>query len=143
MLRCNMILAILHCSKTNSHITNEELVMVINLFSKALETPQVLPEPFTKINRLFVENIEKLLLFQMNALKSYLDISLNQMRAAAEITDMKSFQDFCKRQNEINQTVQYKLMRDGKALSDMTLRFKTEMDHLTQATLQDVLSKAA
>jgi phasin family protein len=117
--------------------------MVVNLFSKALETPQVLPEPLVKANQLFVENMEKMLVFQMNALKSYLDIGLNQMRAAAEVTDVKSFQDFCKRQSEIAQTVQYKLMRDGKAMSDMTLRFKSEMDHLTQATFLDVLPKAA
>lgn len=117
--------------------------MVVNLFSKALEAPQGLPAPLVKINKLFVENMEKMLVFHMNALKFYFDISLNQMRAAAEVTDMKSFQDFCKRQSEIAQTVQYKLMRDGKAMSDMTLRFKSEMDHLTQATLQDMLPKAA
>ncbi|MCB1775886.1 MAG: phasin family protein [Candidatus Competibacteraceae bacterium] len=117
--------------------------MIVNLFSKALETPQVLPEPLVKANRLFVKNIEKIMVFQMNALKSYLDIGLNQMRAAAEVTDVKSFQDFCKRQNEIAQTVQYRLMRDSKAMSDMSLRFKSEMDHLAQATLQDMLPKAA
>ena len=117
--------------------------MVVNLFSKALVTSQVLPEPLVKANKLFVENMEKMLVFQLNALKSYLDIGLNQMRAAAEVTDMKSFQDFCKCQSEIAQTVQYKLMRDGKAMSDMTQRFKSEMDHLTQAALQDVLPKAA
>ena len=117
--------------------------MIVNLFSKALETPQALPEHLVKANRLFVENMEKILIFQINALKSYLDIGMNQMRAAAEVTDVKSFQDFCKRQSEIAQTMQYKLMRDGKAMSDMTLRFKSEMDHLTQATLQDVLPKAS
>ncbi|MEZ5585357.1 MAG: phasin family protein [Candidatus Competibacteraceae bacterium] len=117
--------------------------MVVNLFSKALETSQVLPEPLVKANKLFVENMEKMLVFQLNALKFYLNIGLNQMRAAAEVTDIKSFQDFCKRQGEIAQTVQYKLIRDSRAMSDMTRCFKSEMDHLTQATLQDVLPKAA
>ncbi|HMR03107.1 MAG TPA: phasin family protein, partial [Candidatus Competibacter phosphatis] len=64
--------------------------MVIDLFSKALETPQSLPEPLVKVNKLMVENIEKMMLFQMNALKAYLDIGINQMRAAAEINDVKS-----------------------------------------------------
>ncbi|MCP5197876.1 MAG: phasin family protein [Gammaproteobacteria bacterium] len=117
--------------------------MIISLFNKILEIPQVLPDPLTKANKLLVESMEKILLLQMNIFKSYLDMSLNQMRAAAEITDMESFQDFCKRQSEIAQTVQHKLIRDSKALSDMTLRLKAEMDHLTQATLQEVLSKAA
>lgn len=117
--------------------------MVIDLFSKALKTRQVLPDPLVKVNQLFAENLEKMLIFQMNALKSYLDIGLNQMRAAAEITDVQSFQDFCKRQAQIAQTVQYKMLNDMKALSDMNARFKVDMDTLNQATLKDVLPKAA
>ncbi|HRD50206.1 MAG: phasin family protein [Candidatus Competibacter sp.] len=117
--------------------------MIINLFSKALETPQALPEPLIKVNRLFIGNMENILIFQMNALKSYLDIGINQLRAAAEITDLESLQDFCKRQAEIAQTMQRKLMNDARIMSDMVARFKTEMDNLTQATLEDVLPKAA
>lgn len=117
--------------------------MVVNLFNKALETPQILPEPVVKTNKLLVENLEKMMVFQMNALKSYLDIGLNQMRAAAEITDLQSLQDFCKRQAEIAQTVQQKLMNDAKAMSDMTNRFKAEMDGLAKSTLEEVLPKAA
>lgn len=117
--------------------------MVIDLFSKTLKNPSILPNPWVKANKLFAENLEKMLKFQINALRSYLDISLNQMRAAAEITDMQSFQDFCKRQAQIAQTVQYKMLNDVKALSDMNARFKSEIDTLNQATLQDVFPKAA
>ena len=117
--------------------------MVIDLFSKTLKNPSILPNPWVKANKLFAENLEKMMKFQMNALKSYLDIGLNQMRAAAEITDMHSFQDFCKRQAQIAQTVQYKMLNDVKALSDMNAGFKSEMDTSNQATLQDAFSKAA
>ncbi|MDS4021268.1 MAG: phasin family protein [Candidatus Competibacter sp.] len=117
--------------------------MVVDLFNKALETPQALPESLVKANKMFVENMEKIMVFQMNALKSYMDIGFNQMKAAAEITDVKSFQDFYKRQTEIAKTVQQKMMNDAKAMSDMATRFKTEIDGLTKATLEDVLPKAA
>jgi len=117
--------------------------MVVNLFNKALEIPQALPEPLVETNKLLVENMEKMMVFQMNALKSYLDIGLNQMRAAAEITDFQSMQDFCKRQAEIAQTVRQKLLIDAKAMSDMATRFKNEMDGLAKTTLEDVLPKAA
>ncbi len=117
--------------------------MVINLFSKALEAPQTLPEPVVKVNKLFVENMEKMMVFQMNALKSYLDIGFNQMKAAAEINDVNSLQDFYKRQAEIAQTVQHKMMVDAKVMSDMATRFKGEMDGLARATFEDVLPKAA
>lgn len=118
--------------------------MVINLFNKGLEkAPPALPEPVLKANRLFIENVEKMLIFQMNSLKTYFDIGINQLRAAAEITDLESLQDFCKRQAEIAQTVQSKLLNDARVMANMAARFKIEMDNLTQATLEETLPKAA
>lgn len=118
--------------------------MVVDLFNKALETPRaMMSEPLVRANQLFAANVEKMVVFQMNALKSYLDIGLNQMKAAAEITDFQSLQDFYKRQSEIAKTVQQKLMNDARAMSDMAARFKTEMDNLAKAALEDVLPKAA
>ena len=117
--------------------------MVVDLFNKALESPQTLSEPLVRANKFIAATVEKMVVFQMNALKSYLDIGLNQMKAAAEIDDVKSLQDFYKRQAEIANTVQQKMMTDAKAMSDMATRFKVEMDGLTKATLEDVLPKAA
>lgn len=119
--------------------------MVVELFNlnKVLETQQSLPEPLVKANKLLVESMEKIMVFQMNALKAYMDIGFNQMKAAAEISDVKSLQDFCTRQAEIAKTVQQKLLTDAKAMSDMATRFKVDVDGLTKATLEDVLPKAA
>lgn len=117
--------------------------MIIDLFSKSLGTPQSLPESVVKANRLFVENMEQVLVFQMSALQSYLNMGLNQLKAAAEISDAKSLQDFCKRQTEIAKVVQEKLMSDAKAMMNMATHFKAEFDDLTQATLGEILPKAA
>lgn len=118
--------------------------MVVNLFNPRLEqTPPALPESVLKANKLFIENVEKMLIFQMSSLKTYFDIGINQLRAAAEITDLESLQDFCKRQAEIAQTVQCKLLNDARVMANMATRFKIEMDSLTQATLEEALPKAA
>jgi phasin family protein len=124
-------------------MSDEEFTMIVNLFSKALETPQALPEPLIKANKLFIDNMESILAFQMHALKSYMGISINQIRAAAEITDLNSLQDFYQRQAEIAQTVQRKLMNDARIMSGMAVRLKTEMDALTETTWQESLLKAA
>lgn len=124
-------------------VLSEEFVMVIDLFSKALETPPILSEPLIKANQLFAANLEKMVVFQMNVLQSYLNIGLNQMKAAAEINDLNSLQDFYKRQSEIVETMRHKLLIDTKAMSDLAARFKFEMDNLVQATLADILPKAA
>jgi len=89
--------------------------MVIDLFSKALKTPQVLPDPLVKANKLFAENLEKMLTFQINALKSYLNIGLNQCAPRLKSPMSRVFQDFCKRQAQIAQTVQYKMLNDMRA----------------------------
>ena len=117
--------------------------MIVNLFSQVLKTPQSFPEPLVKANKLFIGNMESILAFQIHALKSYMDISINQLRAAAEITDLDSLQDFYKRQAEIAQTVQRKLLNDARIVSGMAARLKAEMDALTQTTWQESLPKAA
>lgn len=117
--------------------------MVVNLFNRAQASPPALPEPIFKANRLFIENLEKMLIFQMNSLKTYFDISINQLRAAAEITDLESLRDFYKRQVEIAQTMQCKLLNDARVMANMAVRFKTEMDNLAQITLEETLPKAA
>ena len=118
--------------------------MVVNLFNPRLEqTPPALPESVLKANKLFIENVEKILIFQMNSLKTYFDIGINQLRAAAEITDLESLRDFYQRQMEIAQTLQCKLLNDARIMSNMATRFKTEMDGLTQTLLHETLPKAA
>ena len=117
--------------------------MVVYLFNQALPPPQTLPEPLIKANKLFIENVEKMLLFQMNSLKTCFDISINQLRAAAEITDLDSLRDFYQRQMDIAQTLQCKLLNDARIMRNMAARFKTEMESLTQNLLQDTLPKAA
>lgn len=116
--------------------------MVVNLFNRVMETPQALPESVIRVNKLFIENLEKMLVFQMNSLKIYFDIGINQIRAAAEITDLESLQDFCVRQAEIAQTLQRKLLNDARLMSEMATRFKTEMGELKN-DLEKTLPKAA
>lgn len=115
--------------------------MFTPLFS--LETPTPLMVSLTKANQTLAKNFEKILIFQMSAFRTYLDIGLNQMKAAAEITDMKSLQAFYRLQSEIAQTVQQKFLMDAKAMSYMGTRFKVEMDNLAKATLEEILPKAA
>ncbi len=117
--------------------------MLIPLFTKSSDPPPSRPEPWVKANQFFVENMGNLLTFQISSLKSYFDISINQLRAAAEIKDLKSLQYFYIRQAEIAQILQRKFLNDARILSDFGLRCKSEMDSLTQATLEESWPKAA
>ncbi|MFO1372597.1 MAG: phasin family protein [Candidatus Competibacteraceae bacterium] len=117
--------------------------MIIEMFAKSLESPQSLPEWLIKANKLLVEELEQVFAFQMGVLHSYLNMSLNQLKAAAEITDTQSLHDFYTRQAEIASFLQQKSIKDTKVITDMATRFKAEFDNLIQATLDEVLPKAA
>lgn len=117
--------------------------MVTPIFNNVPEVSAPLMASMTKANQMLAANFEKMLMFQMNAFRGYLDIGLNQMKAAAEITDMKSLQTFYRLQSEIAQTVQQKLLMDVKAMTHMGTRFKVEMDNLARATWEEMLPKAA
>lgn len=89
--------------------------MTIDMFSNTLKMLQTLPEPWANANRMFAANVEKVWAFQMNTLKSYLGIGMNQLRAAAEIKDFQSFQDFCSRQVQVTKTIQYRLLNEMRS----------------------------
>ncbi|MBK8963658.1 MAG: phasin family protein [Candidatus Competibacteraceae bacterium] len=96
-----------------------------------------------RLNRAAATSTEKLVVFQMSALNSYLKISLNQLKAAAEITDIASLQDFCQRQTGIAETVRQKLLSDTRPISGIARWFAAEMDDLAITVLDDLLPKAA
>ena len=96
--------------------------MTIDMFSNTLKMLQTLPEPWVNANRMFAANVERVLSFQMNTLKSYLGIGMNQLRAAAEVNDFQSFQDFCSRQAQISKTMQYRLMNEMRSRPYLSLR---------------------
>lgn len=96
--------------------------MTIDMFSNTLKMLQTLPEPWVNANRMFAANVEKMLAFHMNTLESYLGMSMNQLRAAAEVHDVQSFQDFCGRQAQVTKTMRYRLMNEMRTLPYMGLR---------------------
>lgn len=110
---------------------------------KLLEASRMLAEPLVRLNRAAAANAENMVAFQMSALNSYLKITLNQLKAAAEITDIASWQDFCQRQTEIAKTVQQKLLIDARAISGIAGWFTAEMDDLALTALDELLPKAA
>lgn len=117
--------------------------MVVDLFEKALGLPPVLPAPLVKVNQSLATNLEKMLVFQVNALRASFDFGLNQMKAAAEIEDVKSLQDFYKCQSQIAQTLQWKMLSDARAIVEMTGHFKSALDNVAQVALEDILPQAA
>ena len=92
-------------------------------------------QPVVKANKLSAANLEALVNFQMNALQSYIDLAMDRMKAAADISDPDSLQSFLTSQSAAIGSLQQKFMDDSKALSALTSQFKSEFDKLVEESL--------
>ncbi|MCP5419992.1 MAG: phasin family protein [Gammaproteobacteria bacterium] len=102
------------------------------VLSKLFANPQALPNVLSNAGQLVLNNVEKLTALQMNALQSYVDLGLGQVRAAAKATDAKGLQDFYKLQADAANSVRQRLMDDAKAMADLGVDFKAGLDALVK-----------
>lgn len=88
--------------------------------------------PMRKMNALMVENMEKMTEFQIEALKSYSKMGVNQLKNATEIKDAESVRDFTASQAELMSTLSKKVLEDAKSMADMTMEFKQEIEKIVE-----------
>ncbi len=99
-----------------------------------------------KFNTLLISNIEKMTEFQINALKSYSDLSINQLKQAADVTDADSMRDYTTSQAELMGAFSQRIMEDTKAMTDMTMQFQQDIGQIfeeTQGSLGEVAAAAS
>ena len=88
--------------------------------------------PMRKLNALMVENMEKMTDFQIEALKSYSKMGVNQMKNATEVKDAESVRDFSASQAELMSTLSKKVLEDAKSMADMSMEFKQEVEKIVE-----------
>lgn len=110
-----------------------------NILNAFAEQAKSMYAPLSKFNSLFVENMEKMTEFQLNAIKTYAEMGLDQMKKATEIKDADSMRTFTATQAETASALNKKVMEDAKALSDMAMEFKTQVE----AIMEEARSTAA
>ncbi|UTW46990.1 phasin family protein [Bacterioplanoides sp. SCSIO 12839] len=103
-----------------------------NILNAFAEQAKTMYSPMTKFNSLFVENVEKMTEFQLNAIKSYADLSLDQMKKASEVKDADTMRSFTAAQAEVASSLNKKIMDDAKAMSDMAMEFKSQVETLME-----------
>lgn len=100
---------------------------IINAFA---EQAKSMYAPLTKLNSLMVDNMEKMTEFQLTTIKSYAELSIDQMKKAVEIKDAESLRSFSSAQAEVASTVNKKIMEDAKTLSDLANDFKGQVESI-------------
>lgn len=116
--------------------------MYDEIFNKSFANAEQLVQPMVKANKLAVTNFEKLVSFQMNAMQTYVDMGLEQLKAAAEVNSPQSFQSFWSKQVEMSNVLRQKVLDDTKALVDLSNGMKDEFTKLAEDNVQEI-SQAA
>ncbi|AZZ91707.1 phasin family protein [Hahella sp. KA22] len=87
-------------------------------------------EPVGKIGSLVVSNLERVAEFQMDAAKSYADLTMKQWKDIADIKDVESLKNFAAGQAELASEISKKWVEDMKVLGDMGIEFKDEVEKI-------------
>lgn len=117
--------------------------MFAEMISKVIEPNQAFLAPLVNTNKLVVNHLEKVLDLQMNALQFYMDIGVDRLKAAAEVDDWGSLQDFLSGQFEVAVTMTQKMMDDTKILAELGTDFQAEFDkQVKKSELTDKTAKA-
>lgn len=97
--------------------------------------------PLVKTNRLAVANFEKLVAFQMNILQSYVDFSIDRLKAAAEVDSPERLQEFLTGQFEAVAVLGQKLLDDSKALAELSTELSDEFSQQAEKNINEVTDK--
>ncbi len=108
---------------------------LINEFYARSET---LLAPVVKANQLGVTVLERVVHFQLDALQSYVEIGLAQLKAAAEVTDVEAAKAFYANQVEVAGTVRQKVVDDAKALAEIGADYKAELNSLAKEAAEEL-----
>ena len=106
--------------------------MYQELFGKSTAQLEDLIAPARKFQGLVVDHFTKLADFQLNALRSYTDLGLEQLRAVKNVDDAKSFQDYVSSQSKVAKTVGDKVTQDVNTLAALSKDFTAEVQKLAQ-----------
>jgi phasin family protein len=93
-------------------------------------------EPTIKFNQLVAKNIEQLTTVQLDAVKSFSETSLAQLKAASEIKDAQTAIDFNVSQFSALTKLSQQMIDDGQKLSKLGQEFKQNLETLAKEQLQ-------
>ncbi len=105
---------------------------LINAFSEQMKSQY---QPWMQLNALWLSNLEKVTDFQLNAINSYSQIGLEQVKKAIEIDGIEDLQEFASEQSSITESLNEKILDDSKALTELTQEFFGNAESIWQSSL--------
>ncbi|MFD2179289.1 phasin family protein [Veronia pacifica] len=110
--------------------------MYTEMFKTVSEQTEKSMAPFVKFNKLVTKNVETLTELQLNAIRTYSEMGLAQMKAASDVKDVTSFTAFAGQQMNALTHLSQQLIDDSNKLQNVAKEFKDELDHLATENLK-------
>ncbi|MCC5812637.1 MAG: phasin family protein [Ectothiorhodospiraceae bacterium] len=89
-------------------------------------------QPARKLQSAMVNHVAKVTDFQMEALKGYSELGLDDLRALQQVQDGNSLQAYVSRHAELMKTISEKMSGDMQTLMQLQRSFGEEVQKLTQ-----------
>ncbi|WOO29633.1 phasin family protein [Vibrio parahaemolyticus] len=112
--------------------------MYTDFFKTFSDQTEKNPEPYLKFNKLVTKNVEVLTELQLNAIRTYSEVGLNQMKAASEIKDVTSLTAFNSQQLSVLTKLSQQMMDDSNKLQAIAKEFKEDVEKMTSENLKTV-----
>lgn len=112
--------------------------MLNKMFADLTEQSKQFAEPVNKLNELAVANIEKVAGLQVAAMKEFAELSLDNLKGAASVTNPEEFQAFVSSQQEVANTVSKKVAEDAIELTRLGEEFTAEYQKLLQESVANL-----
>lgn len=108
----------------------EEMLSKTNMqFDKALE-------PARKFNTLLVDHLEKLAAMNLEAVKSYAELSMKEVREALSIDDAQALQQYLTARGEVAKVVADRVKDDSEKLVGINQDFVKEVQKLVEENVK-------
>ena len=112
-----------------------------------MDTPNMIEEaekvfaPVRELNKLAMENLEKLIELQLASIKTYSDLSIAQLQAAADAKNIEDVNALIARQQEVAQTVAEKLAGDTKAVMELGNSYASKLEGIAKESVKQATAK--
>jgi phasin family protein len=112
--------------------------MYTDFFKTFTDQTEKTLEPYVKFNKMMAKNVEVMTELQLNAMRTYSEMGLTQMKAASEIKDVTSLTAFSGQQLNVLSKFSQQMMDDSNKLQSIAKEFKDDIEQITTENLKTV-----
>ncbi|MEZ8824355.1 phasin family protein [Vibrio amylolyticus] len=112
--------------------------MYTDFFKSFTDQTEQSLQPYVKFNKLVTKNIEVLTELQLNAMRTYSEMGISQMKAATEVRDVTSLTAFSGQQLSAMTKLSQQLTEDSTKIQAIAKEFKDDVDQMTTENLKTV-----